>query len=121
MLCGDIMFTAQQIKRLISDNRLDRFYNDYYWRRLAHTVLTEQHNECQQCKARGKYTRATIVHHANYLRKRPDLAYSRTYIDSNGREQKQLIALCHDCHEQIHQRGAYKAQSAKKFTNEEKW
>ena len=121
MLCGDIMFTVQHIKHLISINRLDKFYNDYYWRRLAHTVLTEQHNECQHCKARGKYTRATIVHHVNYLRKRPDLAYSRTYIDSNGREQKQLIALCHDCHEQIHQRGAYKAQSAKKFTNEEKW
>ena len=50
----------------------------------------------------------------------PDLAYSRTYTDSEGREHKQLIALCQNCHEQIHNR-TLNLSAKKKFTNEEKW
>lgn len=115
------MFTIQQIKHLINTNRLDIFYNSRAWRRLAHSIMHEQHNECQVCKSHGRYSKAIVVHHVCYLRKCPDLAYSRTYTDTEGKEHKQLIALCHDCHERIHGRGAYKSQSKDKFTNEEKW
>lgn len=114
------MFTTQQIKRLINTDSLHRFYNSRSWRNLSHAVMREQHNECQLCKEKGKYSKAVVVHHVNFIRRRPDLAYSRTYTDGEGRERKQLIALCHDCHEMIHERGAYRCIS-KKFMNEEKW
>lgn len=119
------MFTVERIKQLIEREKLALFYNDRYWRKLAHSIMKEQHYECQLCKAAGRYSKARIVHHVNYLRKRPDLAYSRTYVDVDGHEKPQLIALCFDCHEKIHERGAYKnnfsKNSAKKFVNEEKW
>lgn len=115
------MFTVQQIKHMINTDSLHAFYNSRSWRRLSHEIMRTQHNECQACKERGKYSRAVVVHHVNYIRKRPDLAYSRTYVDCEGNEHKQLIALCHDCHEKIHERGAYKKINKNKFVNEEKW
>lgn len=114
------MFTTQQIKHLINTDSLERFYNDRAWRRISHEVMHEQHNECQMCKAKGRYTRAKLVHHVNYLRQRPDLAYSRTYIDAEGKEQRQLIALCQDCHEKTHNRAVSKNKISK-FSNAEKW
>lgn len=114
------MFTLQQINHLINTDNLSLFYNDRSWRRLSHDVMREQHNECQVCRQCGRYSRAKVVHHVCYLRKRPDLAYSRTYTDSEGKEQQQLIALCQKCHEQIHNR-SINLSGKKKFTNEEKW
>lgn len=113
------MYTTEQIKTLIKSGDVSRFYNDRAWRKLSHSVMSEQHNECQECRKKGRYSRAIVVHHVNHLRKRPDLAYSRTYTDNNGKEHIQLIALCHDCHERIHGRGAYKR--SKGFWNKEKW
>ena len=100
---------------MINTDSLHTFYNSRSWRRLSHEVMRTQHNECQMCKAQGKYSKAVVVHHVNYIRKRPDLAYSRTYIDSEGKEHKQLIALCHECHEKIHERGAYKKINKNNF------
>lgn len=114
------MFTVNQIKEMIRQNDMHAFYNDRGWRRISHEIMREQHNECQLCRQHGRYSRAKVVHHVCYLRKRPDLAYSRTYTDSEGREHKQLIALCQNCHEQIHNRTLY-LNAKKKFTNEEKW
>lgn len=113
------MFTTEQIKELIKKNDVHKFYNNRAWRNLSHAVMSQQHNECQECRQKGRYSKAVVVHHVNHLRKRPDLAYSTTFTDSNGKEQRQLIALCHDCHERIHGRGAYK--ESKKFCNVEKW
>ena len=107
---------------LIDCNKLYEFYNSRYWRRLSHEVIKEQNNECQLCKARGRYTRATIAHHVNHLRERPDLAYSRLYIDENGKKQRNLLALCHACHEKEHGR-VFKGNTRERkgFTNEEKF
>lgn len=115
------MYTVQQIKHMINTDSLHTFYNDRSWRRLSHEVMRAQHNECQMCKSYGRYSKADVVHHVNYVRKRPDLAYSVTYIDSEGKERKQLVALCHNCHEKVHERGAYKKKNKNKFDNEEKW
>lgn len=112
------MLTVEQINKLISENKTIKFYHDYSWVKLSKQVLREQNNECQICKGKGIYTKAVIVHHVNYLRERPDLAYSRTYIDSLGQQHRQLLAVCHNCHEKIHGR-AYKARTG--FVNEEKW
>lgn len=116
------MLTVEQIKKLIEDNRLDIFYNSKYWRRFSKEVKREQNNECQICKSKGRYSPAKILHHVKHLKDRPDLAYSRYYIDENGVKQRQLLAVCFKCHEEEHDR-QFKgnARLHKGYTNEEKF
>jgi len=71
------------ILELIKQNNVAEFYNWRVWRKLAADVLKEQKHECQVCKARGVLTKATTVHHVNYLRNAPRLALSR--YDNNGK------------------------------------
>lgn len=113
-------FKPEEILKLIAENRLDLFYNSRFWRRLAHEVMREQNNECQLCKARGRYAPAKIVHHVKHLKDRPDLAYSRYYVDEQGNKQRQLLALCFACHEKAHGR-VFKGNTGKRkgYTNEE--
>ena len=75
------------------------------------------HNECQLCKAKGKYKKATIVHHIKHFEDRPDLGLS--IYDKNG--DRQLISVCDECHEQEHvgERQQYKKKG--KVLTEEKW
>ena len=103
------MFTADQIRAMIASGDVHAFYNDRFWRRLSHRIIKAHHGECQLCKAEHRLTRATVVHHVKHLRRHPELAY-----DTDN-----LIPLCHDCHERIHERGAYARTGG--FTNEEKW
>lgn len=115
-------YSVEELKQLIADDRLDLFYNSRAWRRLAREVKQAQNNECQRCKVRGRYTPANIVHHVQYLRERPDLAYSRYYLDEHGNNQTQLIALCFACHEEVHGR-VFKGNTGKHigYTNEEQF
>lgn len=115
-------YSAEEIQKLIADDRLDIFYNSRYWRRLALKVKRAQKNECQCCKARGRYAQAKIVHHVQHLRDRPDLAYSRFYLDEQGNKHRQLVALCFPCHEEAHGR-VFKGNAGKHsgYTNEEKF
>lgn len=73
--------------------------------------------ECQMCKKRGKYTRATMVHHVNYVKMHPELALS-VYYTWQGVQRRNLLSLCHDCHEEIH--GYRKKNKASPLT-EERW
>ena len=57
--------------------------------------------ECQHCKAKGKYTRATICHHVNYLKLHPELALEKYYVDDDGNVKRQLISTCKNCHETV--------------------
>lgn len=114
-------YTTQQIKDLISSDTLNKFYTGYDWIALTHEVRKEQHNECQICRENGKYRRARIVHHVKQLRKHPELAYSKTYTDENGKVHRQLLCLCFDCHEIVHGRDVYYSAKPKGFFNEEKW
>lgn len=114
------MYTISQIKKLIAKNNILAFYNDSYWRRLSKSIIKEQHGECQHCKENGKYSPAILTHHVKELRKHPELAYSRYYVDTNGIKHRQLVALCNDCHEKEHPNRFHKKKSSK-FTNEERW
>lgn len=116
---GCNMFTADQIRALIASGAVEEFYNDRSWRRLSKEIIDEHHGECLMCKAANRLTPATLVHHVQHLKDQPGLAYSRTYTAEDGTEQMQLMPLCHDCHDKIHQRGIYSER--KGFTNEEKW
>ena len=111
---------ARWIRELIITDRVQLFYQTKEWKELRQEVLYENHYECAECKKKGKYTRADCVHHINEVRHRPDLALSKYYTDIEGKQQKQLIPLCNECHNIIHDKlGEW--QRKDKFTNEERW
>ena len=75
-------------------------------------MLKEQHYECQICKAQGIITKATTVHHINFVRRYPHLALSKNDYAGN----RNLISVCFACHENIHRR-----KEPQGFMNEERW
>ena len=91
----------RELKQLIASNNLHEFYVSAIWRRLRAEVLREQHNECYWHRKRGVYVRANHVHHVNHLREHPELALSKWYLDKDGIPQRNLIAVCKECHETI--------------------
>lgn len=114
---------AEWIRELIAQDKLYKFYKSKEWVSLKNEVLRENHYECQHCLQHGKYTRAVMVHHVNEVRKRPDMALTKTYIDDTGKEKKNLVPLCFACHEAEHNRfEKIRAEQGKeKFTNKERW
>jgi 5-methylcytosine-specific restriction endonuclease McrA len=105
------------VSKLIAEDRLDKFYNSPQWRKLRKEVIAENKNECQDCKAKGYYTKANTVHHQQYVRKHPRLALSRTYT-FQGKEYINLVPLCHDCHEVRH---GYRQKERKPELTQERW
>lgn len=77
------------------------FYTKAAWRRCRQLALHRDMYQCQDCKDKGKMTRATEVHHVIPLEDRPDL----------GLELSNLRCLCHDCHEAT----KHKAEQAKAY------
>ena len=94
------------------------FYTCTEWLKLRSEILRDDNNECLFCKAKGFYKRANTVHHVNYLKLHPELALSKTYKDENGIEKRNLISLCHDCHEQTH---GYRQEKKEEPITEERW
>ncbi|HHY28077.1 MAG TPA: HNH endonuclease [Desulfitobacterium dehalogenans] len=105
------------VQGLIDDGKLHLFYVSSQWLKLRSDVLDKHKSECQRCKERGFYKRANTVHHVNYVRKHPRLALSKTYV-FRGKEYKNLIPLCHNCHEEVH---GYRQKEKKKPLTEERW
>lgn len=114
------MFTVSEIRELIRKNKTAVFYNDRTWRNLSAEIRREQHNECQLCKRKGKVSAADIVHHVKHLKTNPELAYSKYYLDDQGKKHRQLICLCFDCHEQQHPERRWKKHK-NRFSNRERW
>ena len=86
-----------ELRGLLKAGREHEFYSWPEWRRLRPDVLTLDNCECQECKRRGRYAQAVIVHHVQHLRDRPDLALS--IYDGDRR---QLESVCKRCHEALH-------------------
>lgn len=105
------------ITHLIEINRLHDFYVSKYWIRKRKEVLAENKSECQDCKAKGYYTKATHVHHNQFVRRHPRLALSKTYVFKD-KEYINLVCLCHDCHEQRH---GYRQGEKKEPLTLERW
>ncbi len=97
-------YLVKWITELIKQDKVDLFYHCKEWLQLKKEVLREQHYECQECLKQGILTKAYTVHHINFVRNRPDLALSKTYIDDQGKQQIQLEAVCEDCHNKLHNR-----------------
>ena len=115
---------ATWIRQLIDQQAIYKFYKSEEWIRLRDEVMRDSHNECQHCLQNGIYRRAEMVHHVNEVRKRPDLALTREFVDViTGEKITNLIALCNPCHERVHDRcGNFREQNGNaRFRNEERW
>ena len=96
------MATQEQIRGWVADGNELAFYTCYDWKKKRREVLALDRHECQKCKSRGKYSRATMVHHIKHLRARPDLALSIWDMRPDGTKERQLVSLCDDCHAEEH-------------------
>ena len=85
----------ERILELVALGRLHEFYTSGAWLRLRREVLAADHNECQACKRKGRYSRATVVHHINHVKRRPDLALCM-WFDDHGHRRRNLESLCHE-------------------------
>lgn len=108
---------SKWVSKLIEEDKLHSFYVSPEWRKLRKEVLEEAKYECQICKVRGFYTKANHAHHVQYVRKHPRYALSKTYM-FKGEEKKNLLAVCHNCHEELH--GHRQSKKDKPLT-EERW
>lgn len=115
---------TQYINNLIKDDKLYKFYKCDEWIKLRQHILYTNHYECYRCKERGKISKATLVHHVNHVRVKPQYALSKMYVDSDGEYKINLLPLCDACHEIEHKRfyeGHENKTFKKKFNNNEQW
>lgn len=96
---------------------IHRFYVWTRWKQVRQQVLKMDHNECQRCREHHRYTAATTVHHVNYVKRHPEMALDIWY-EWHGVKKRNLISLCHECHEAVH--GYRKPQKQEPLT-EERW
>jgi len=107
-----------KLRALIEDGREHLFYCGSKWQRARKYVLRLDRYECQLCKSRGQYAKATHVHHVQHLKQRPDLALS-VFDDGGGR---QLVSVCRACHEECHpERAPAMAVRVNRFSTVERW
>lgn len=104
------------VEKCISED-IHCFYTWSLWERIRKQVLEMDKHECQDCKEKGRYTKATTVHHNQYVRKYPELALEIWYT-FQGKKYRNLVSLCHNCHEERH--GHRKKKEVKPLT-EERW
>lgn len=94
---------------------MDKFYLSKEWKKKRIEVLKMDKYECQNCKKKGRLTKANTVHHLFYRKKYP--AYElETFVIHEGKYKRNLISLCHECHEEEHD---YRRK--KKPITEERW
>ncbi|NTW04543.1 MAG: HNH endonuclease [Peptococcaceae bacterium] len=70
------------------------FYKSTKWKNKRAHILRRDEYMCRECKRYGKTAAATTVHHIYPLEHRPDLAL----VNEN------LVSLCNDHHEKMHNR-----------------
>lgn len=104
------------VKQCIKQD-MHRFYVWAKWKELRRRVLDMDKHECQICKSHGNYTKATTVHHVNYVKMHPELALE-TWYTFQGKQRRNLISLCHDCHEEVH---GYRKKDQKEPLTQERW
>lgn len=73
------------------------FYHSRAWQDVRSFVLDRAHGLCERCLEKGVYKPADVVHHKVPLSPEnmndPDIALNP----------ERLIALCDDCHTEVHQ------------------
>lgn len=82
---------------LYRDKEATAFYKSAAWKRKREEVLRMDHYECQVCRAQGKYTKATTVHHVHHLKDFPQYALE-IFVD----DERNLLSVCDACHNSLH-------------------
>ena len=113
--------THREIALLVEGGREHDFYCSAIWHRKRDEILRRDRYECQICKSRGKYKRAELVHHVQHLKDRPDLALADTYPGEDGQEQRLMICVCIECHDNVCHPDRMRKERKEKFTTEERW
>lgn len=67
-------------------------YDSAKWKHKRMAILRRDGYQCQDCRRYGRSTEATEVHHIKHVDEYPELAY----VDKN------LVSLCHACHNKRH-------------------
>ena len=106
-----------RIKDLIAQGKENIWYNSASWEHVKAVLKLDCH-ECQLCKAKGRYSKAVIVHHVKHLKDRPDLALS-IYDPETG--ERQLLSVCKKCHEEVHPESQRQCTSLKEPITIERW
>lgn len=70
------------------------FYTTSRWKHKRKTILRRDGYQCQECKRYGKTTEATTVHHI----------IPRLDDESLRLSDDNLISLCSQCHDKMHDR-----------------
>lgn len=109
------------INELMAEDKMYKFYKSRAWIELREQVMLEHHHECYKCRAKGKITKADMVHHVNHVTDRPDLALTQYTIDDEGNKVANLIPLCNACHNLEHPEKSFKARNKNKPTTDERW
>lgn len=95
---------------------MHKFYVWGKWKKIRREILEADKYECQDCKKKKRIVRATTVHHICHVKKYPHLALE-PYYKLDGEQRRNLISLCHDCHEARHGH----RQKNKDYLTTEKW
>ena len=124
--------TEEQLKRimeLLEAKKYKQFYQCGSWRKVRADIISLYHSECILCKLQGKITthdhrlksgeyRGLQVHHMLEIEYKSNHDYCLTPV-VNGKAN--LIVLCHQHHNCIHNRGENIIKAKNKFMNEERW
>lgn len=106
----DQIQTAEWVHRIQehSPHGIKGFYRTYAWKKKRAKILIRDKGACQECKRRGRYRAAEVVHHIKHLQDEPGLALT----DDN------LESVCKECHEMLHPERNRKRNL---YTNVERW
>ena len=100
----------RELMNFIGSNQLMKFYKSREWKYVRLLALKRDNYECQQCKKRGKYSKAQCVHHKKEVRVVPLLALTLDNLES----------LCNRCHNKEHDRYQH-VRKERPFVSEERW
>lgn len=84
----------KKLLQAIKKGNTHYFYTSWTWRKKRKEILIRDNFECQECKDKGKVSKAHTVHHIKELKDYPEL----------GLDNDNLISVCNSCHNIIHER-----------------
>lgn len=72
------------------------FYHSKAWLNVRGLVMERSHGLCERCMAKGVVKPADVVHHT------VPLSVENMNDPSVSLNPEKLMALCHDCHTEVH-------------------